>query len=581
MSCRIIFRFAIVFVVSMALDVGLGVYSSAWAQGDAGLTDMAKRLGSLQYKRGVIVGGVERMREEHLKEEPREPFTPPEEAPEHLKYMWMHAQSKERALTEEAVVKYGWMKVLVSQAEESFEKAKSASNPTVAQYWLKDARSRADRAERLVGMFLGPPAESRPPPTSEARPTTGLSPTGETQRTPKPTPKKPKLKPMTGFSSGILYQMKLHDERLQFVQDSSDPKILLEQAVKDFGEGRAGAGGISLYKAATLITPLDMSKARRAVFEDGRLLLLYGNRRIAFPPLDPEYLALAIRSIYGGEGLVRGKLITEEPNAVVIKTGREQFGDLVWKKEFLPSPWAPVPVGRPVGLSLGPGLGALSQPEPSMDRITYYGPIKNTRMGKVLLEADMLLFTLITGVDWRTGLPLPTPNVEGFMTSLERGARRAHAPAAKEKKERPPEKATDEKKWWHEGTWFVWVPGQFTLRLARGGKAFEFVEARMKLATWSVIEENVDSDDKGLARHTTEHYQELARAFPVLKDLEEVAKAVTVVRWLKKNNVPADLSWAKGYRIQKVDTPENVRRFVVLTEKDKSGKPWIEKPSSQ
>lgn len=565
----------------MALDVGLGVYSSAWGQGDTGLTDMAKRLGSLKYKRGVIVSGVERMREEHLKEEPREPFTPPEEAPEHLKYMWMHAQSKERALTEEAVVKYGWMKVLVSQAEESFEKAKSASNPTVAQYWLKDARFRADRAERLAGMFLGPPAESRPPPTSEARPTTGPSPTGETQRTPKPTPKKPKLKPMTGFSSGILYQMKLHDERLQFVQDSSDPKILLEQAVKDFGEGRAGAGGISLHKAATLITPLDMSKARRAVFEDGRLLLLYGNRRIAFPPLDPEYLALAIRSIYGGEGLVRGKLITEEPNAVVIKTGREQFGDLVWKKEFLPSPWAPVPVGRSVGLSLGPGLGALSQPEPSTDRITYYGPIKNTRMGKVLLEADMLLFTLITGVDWRTGLPLPPPNVEGFMTSLEREARRAHAPAAKEKKERPPEKATDEKKWWHEGTWFVWVPGQFTLRLARDGKAFEFVEARMRLTTWSVIEENVDPDDKGLARHTTEHYQELARAFPVLKDLEEVAKAVTVVRWLKKNNVPADLSWAKGYRIQKVDTPENVRRFVVLTEKDKSGKPWIEKTSSK
>jgi hypothetical protein len=373
--------------------------------------------------------------------------------------------------------------------------------------------------------------------------------------------------------------MKLHDKWLELVKVITDPKRIQEQAVKDYGEGRAGAGGISLHKAAVLLTPLDMSKARGVTFEGGRMFLLYKNERIALPPLDPEYVAQAIRSIYGDEGVVSGKLIAEEPNAVVVKTGREQFGDMVWKKEFLPNPWTSVPIGRSIRLSISPGLGSLYQPEPSTNRITYYGPIKNTRMGKVLMEADMLLYTFLMGVDWRTGMPLPPPDVEGYMTYLERRARRAHAPAPQEKKERLPAKARGKKQWWHESTWFVWVPGKFTFRLAGDRKAFEFVEARMRLSSWSVSEENVEMDYKELAGYTTEHYRELAKAFPILKDLEEVAKAVTVVRWLKKNNVPVDLAWAKSYRIQKVDTPENIRAFFVFTERDESGKPWIEKPS--
>ena len=75
----------------------------------------------------------------------------------------------------------------------------------------------------------------------------------------------------------------------------------------------------------------------------------------------------------------------------------------------------------------------------------------------------------------------------------------------------------------------------------------------------------------------TQHYKELTNDYPVLKDLEEVTKAVSIVRWLKKNKIHVDISWALAYKLKKVETPASVRSFTVLFVRDESGKLLIEK----
>ena len=441
----------------------------------------------------------------------------------------------------------------IKQFEESLAKAEKAASRAECEFWFNDAQVKRQSMERWAeglldaGMAYAEQAVSRP-----------------------------KLKPMTGFASGILYEMGISNDRLEEVVIQNDPATISIRAEEDFGTGRAGAGGVSLHKAARFETPPDMGQVKGVAFEGGRLVLLHGQDRIPFPPLDPEYLALAIRSVYGKEGMIKGELMADEPDTIVVRTGREMFGDVAWKKEFLPAPWIEIPLGQPAELSLGPAIGVLSSPEPSSLKVSYYGPIRNTKMGRVLLEADGLLPTLLHGVDWKTGLPIPPPPIEGFMSGIERTVRRLQGPAP-EKKETHAPGPSGPRRWWAASVWYVWVPDEFTLGWDKDGKALRFLAARMKLSVWSSEPENITEDDREFAEHVSENYGEFARSFPVLKDLEEVAKAVSIVRWLGENRVPVDRSWTERLRIEAIQTPARLVNHTVIWMRDAAGKPLIER----
>lgn len=377
------------------------------------------------------------------------------------------------------------------------------------------------------------------------------------------------------FNRPLMEQQRLIADWQHDAARDTDVEQVLEGARESFGEGRAGAGGISLHAPVAWRDEPAQAAIHRAVVENGRLVLLGPETRLVLPPLDLEYLALAMRSILGREGVIRGKLVADEPGLVVLQTGSAHFGELCWKKEFLPEPWNSVAVGSEVDLSLGPGFGMLSQPEPSIDRITYYGPLQNTRMGRTLYEADAVLLTLLYGVDARTSRPVPLPEIDGMMFGIERTVRlelegtppsAAAAPTAA----KPPP-------WWHEGTWFVWVPNRFVLAAGVDGSV-EFAEANMKLVAWSGEASNVSEAEQQLAEHATAHFAQLADAYPVLHELVEVAKAVAVVRWLHQRGVSADLEWAAGCPLQATETPENVRRLVVVPVRGDDGKPILKPP---
>jgi hypothetical protein len=369
---------------------------------------------------------------------------------------------------------------------------------------------------------------------------------------------------------GIFSQMdRRAEERERKTRPGAAYQRTIEQNQEEFDKtgGVSGAGGISLHAAARFIPAIDAEKATRAYVEDGRLTLLYDGRPVHFPRLDLEFLALALRNVIGGEGAIQGTLLVDTPNGIVVQTPKDQFGQVVWKKGFLPSSWKAVKKGDPVTILLGPSFGISAAPGVSTNRATYYGPVADTRFGKVLFEADALLTSLINGIDISTGRPTDLPQNPAFATGLERRlksqARTQSREATATRSGEVTSARKDELTPWL-GTWFVWVPDRFDLQLTQDAREFRFVETRMKLAVWSLDENSVDPGLKELGEEATLRFDELAEWRPILKELVEVAKAVTIVRWLKQARVPVGMEWARSYEIEPLATPSTTTRYKVV-----------------
>jgi hypothetical protein len=450
-----------------------------------------------------------------------------------------------------------YQKSQLEEAKRNIERAAKSTNPAERQVLLKDAQVKTDNAAFVIHSIVGPPAAA------------GAAQTGSNQYE------------GSGQKGGASGQGRLGEafRQLQNVMgevNDSESRTLdgaTKRAKEEFKEGRAGAGGVALYKAATMLTPLDASKMSGAAVENGRLVLLYDGQKLRFPALDRQFLAIAIRSVYGGEGLVKGKLLAVEKNSVVLSTGADQYGDVVWKKEFLPGLSETIKPGDEVALDLGPGVGVLSLPEPSHDRVTYYGPLKGNILGQVVQEADMVFSMFWYGVDWKTGLPLKPAMLPGYISLIETELKQPVRPEPPARPQR--EKALN---WWEDSAWWVWTPDEMSLQLVPQTSEFEFVKSSMKVTVWGVREENLRDGSIEDGAFLSQHYDDFARSFPVLTSLKEAAKTVAVVRWLKQNGVPLDLSWARSYPLTKVTTPDTLQRFSVYVHRDKSGKPRVEAP---
>ena len=133
------------------------------------------------------------------------------------------------------------------------------------------------------------------------------------------------------------------------------------------------------------------------------------------------------------------------------------------------------------------------------------------------------------------------------------------------------------KNWWDETVWYVWTPDDMVLTLPAGSDEFAFSRATMKCTVWSVREDWVHSRMRAEGRYLTERYDDFARDFPALAELKEAAKAVAVVKWLKENTIAIDEVWAKTYPLAKAETPEQIRRFSVIVQRDENGTPEIAK----
>ena len=461
--------------------------------------------------------------------------------------------SKEKLILDETRQRLEWLKTMQSNLGDAIKKAEHARNPAEAQVLTKDAMLKAEAAEHLKESITGPPISAQP---TAAAPSSGSGRSG------------------IHFHSGAFQQLQEANTLSQEAAVKRDPDAAQQRSRESFLEGRAGAGGVTLYKPATVLTPLEPARITNATMENGRLAVLYDSKLLRFPELDAQYLALAIRSVYGGEGLVKGMLLANEDNAVVLRTGKEQYGDVAWKKEFLPQLPQELTVGQQLSLDLGPGVGALDLPDASYERITYYGPIKGTVLGQVVLESDMVFPMFWYGIDWMTGMPLDLSKHPGYQCAIELDL---NGPA----EDSSPPRKEPAKNWWEETVWFVWSPDEMTLDLDPVSGEFQFVKSTMRVVVWSVQPDNVRTRSKAQGEYITSHFDDFARAFPALARLREAAKAISIVRWLKLNNVPLDQTWATSYSLDKVLTPEKIRRYSVNIVRDKSGKPKVEPSESE
>jgi len=257
--------------------------------------------------------------------------------------------------------------------------------------------------------------------------------------------------------------------------------------------GGGPVGGVSLDRAAEVL--VDINTITGAAFDPatGQLTLI-GQQDLSLPPMSMDDLVVAIRSVYSGE----------DPGVTMVP--------------------------------LDPSGGDITQ------RVEYFGQTENTHFGWVMFEADRYLKSMAAGQDTLTG-DLLTPDVPGFKSELELCF----------------EQRTDVP--WHRN-WFV--PGEIVLAQAADGQTMVFERAAIQLESRFIqfqpdgsmvdIEGNSPVTDQFTA-FVTEHYDEFAAEKPELAELEQLARIVGVVKWLRDNGIPVDLSWVDDYEVAYVETP--------------------------
>lgn len=514
-----------------------------------------------------------------------------------LKAIWYSGVSADFAHSTEREVQLFWLGRLNIELADKTKRLR-ALNGASRQVAEKQLENEIRLAERLACIFVcsrAPThvrepggkgkqvwAEYRPvPPKTLAKTLNPLPPDTRRQRADPGSPR-PVLKKMTGFSSGILFQMGLHHEQLTIAAQNADVATRLKNAAAAWGTGRAGGGGVSLHVPAKIEGGLDTGRITRAVIEDGRLVLVMNDGgRVRLPPVSQDVLAVALRTIYGPSALLPGKLVATDGEALVLETGAEKFGEVVWRRSYLPRPWRPVKVGEKTELAVPPAVGLMEIPEPSMQRITFYGDIKDTRLGSVISRADQLLLVFMSGINEKTGKFVPPLDIPGYMTLLEANVRK-NLGLIKVPESAPAEKTAagpkDKKPWWYFANWIVWVPEKIRLIYDPRRGEITTVEVKVKLDVWTTDPTGPGPMERRMADWVNANFPALSAHFPVLKQLQDVALSVGIVRWLKNNDIAVDLAWAQQRKVKVVPTPERIRLIDVYPVTDDKGLPIFQSP---
>ncbi|MBL4757543.1 MAG: hypothetical protein JKY32_07875 [Rhizobiales bacterium] len=511
--------------------------------------------------------------------------------PDILKVPWFRSVSQNYAAHTERNQKQGWLDELAVELSDKLKRLKSLSG-VQKSVLEKEIRHRVALAERIACTLASctwpepkkgkdkaaKPIQPKLPNKIELPPIRQTS--GSADKALRKA-EKPKLKLMTGFASGLLYQIGLHHERLGFEAHDKDAYRKIMAAKEATGDGKAGGGGVSLHRPAVIEGPLDPAVIERAVVTDGRLVLMMRDgSRVRMPKMQLDDLAVAIRTIYGPSGILEGTLEAVDGESIVYKTGPEQFGDVVWRKSYLPQPWKERKKGERIGLAIPPAVGILGLPEPSVSRITYYGDIKNTRIGRVISEADRLLGLFISGVDPETGKFIRPPKVAGFMTVVETDARLGAGQIKLPPwKPVPKRQSADPYKnsWWRSGAFYVWVPERVLFKYVAAAKKVVPVDVRMKLENWTSHPRGPQPLALVLSDFVSRNFKQLAQHYPVLDELNDVAATVSIVRWLKVNNIAVDQKWASERKLAPVMTPERTKEVWTGPVNGRDGKPVFRK----
>ena len=276
-------------------------------------------------------------------------------------------------------------------------------------------------------------------------------------------------------------------------------------------------GGVSLNKTAELL--LEIEDVEGAIFDQATgQIIFFGKKRIQLPKVDVDDLSVAIRSIYGYGGKV------------------------------------PQDPGVSIGTEPSDIAGQL--------KVRYDGQTKQTKFGQIMFDADLLMKQLSNGKSNMTGEAV-TSQVPGYRTMLDRVLDNAAL--------------YDGQPEWSTRLWFV--PDEVKLNRSTDGGAMEFDTVSMKLLNEATFESDNGSSttvfndpaSNAFAEHFTNHYDEFAAEFAVLKELKRLGKITVIIKWIKNNDIPMDISFVDDYQPLFVNTPDLTPSLSVTEQRLVSG----------
>src|SRR6185369_164291 len=164
--------------------------------------------------------------------------------------------------------------------------------------------------------------------------------------------------------------------------------------------------------------------------------------------------------------------------------------------------------------------------------VRYEGATRNTRFGDIMFEADRTLKILTLGKDNVTGQAV-TSSVPGYKNLLQR--RLAAGCNGMPTSTR---------------MWFQ--PKEVRLVPSTDGKSMVFDAVSMELLYESKVGNQVVSDPQAaaFAAHFTQNYEAFAAEWPILEKLEQLGKIVGIIKWIKDNHIPIDLSFLADFPIE-------------------------------
>lgn len=292
------------------------------------------------------------------------------------------------------------------------------------------------------------------------------------------------------FQRAMEQDLKLATETDAYWPSTRPTPLVMKPECPYSAEPAGDLGGISLNTTAQILGSLSDIVGATYDFSTGQLILM-GTQNYSLPPMDFDDLAVAVRSVYG--------LGDKPPQSPGVSIDWNSENNKKIEKNKLDH--------------LYPML------------VRYEGVTEGTRFGQIMFEADRVLKCLSLGKDNITGHSFKA-NVRKYKSL--------------------PERYSNPSIELELGvTTRMWIaPKEIRLVKSADGSSIFFDHIQMEVLTEAFKEhkhkENEGAED--FAAHFTAHFDEFAKQYPILEELKRLGKITGIVKWLKENNIPIDLS---------------------------------------
>lgn len=176
-------------------------------------------------------------------------------------------------------------------------------------------------------------------------------------------------------------------------------------------------------------------------------------------------------------------------------------------RKFITALWAVYYSNEDPGISIDP-----IAPGAEKHMVRYIGQVINTDLGRVMREADYLMKKWAVGTE--------TPDIKGFKSPMDYAAESGMLSI---------------------GAWsrFWFVPKDMQFR--RSDNMLLFEGGKMTVQTEYMYQgfgSGADPANQKFAKFFTEHYDEIAKKYPVYQELYDYAKMVSLAKYLKESGIP-------------------------------------------